>query len=684
MLEIDGIILRYGSRILLNETSLQFKRGNVYTISGPSGIGKSSLLNKIGLIATDLGDMSYSYDGHSLNLTDGEAVSNFIAQHIGFIFQDKNLIRQFSVYDNLALLVKSQSEADDLDDRVDECLKKLGLLDKKYTFPYDLSGGEEQRVAIARAIITDKDIILADEPTNSLDKENREKITNLLVDLAHHYQKIVIIVSHDDEVLKYGDVHIRFLDQRIEQEEKSPIKKEGVRDIFNLSIKQKIDLPKRKFPISKIVTGLLIFFVALSSLMFNITGLFQSHYQQLLDNSLENGFLVMNDNLGIKGKQVYDDFLSFTTDEVEFLVASAAILKVTPYLEFPYQGLTFENPEQSTQQINPEITLNGKTITLSSPYSIQPLFQTNMTERNIEYIDRTTKQGLIVSESFIATQNLSSELGTFPRITLDYYVPVALYKGEMTTDTGEILDSDGNIYVKQRREFKIIGILKNSYPFQYSIYGNSFFMIADEILHLQQELQQDEKLPEELGRLPVSSWQSSAYHIKTKNSTAVSEEIDRIKQLPSVTIVSSAEDYQSLKDILAYVRKVSTYIGLVILLLMGLCLFFVFFQVSNTRKEEVGILKAIGFNSKAVRRFYYRELVQYAISVGSMALLVSFLLVVLLAFLLDLDIRDVVRVMILNVITLPLVSFGAIVASGLLPIYKACQKSPVDCIRLNR
>ncbi|HFI0145261.1 TPA: ATP-binding cassette domain-containing protein [Streptococcus suis] len=577
MLEIDGIILRYGSRILLNETSLQFKRGNVYTISGPSGIGKSSLLNKIGLIATDLGDMSYSYDGHPLNLTDGEAVSNFIAQHIGFIFQEKNLIRQFSVYDNLALLVKSQSEADDLDDRVDECLKKLGLLDKKYTFPYDLSGGEEQRVAIARAIVTDKDIILADEPTNSLDKENREKITNLLVELAHHYQKIVIIVSHDDEVIKYGDVHIRFLDQRIEQEEKNTFKKEGARDIYNLSIKQKIDLPKRKFPISKIVTGLLIFFVALSSMMFNITGLFQSHYQQLLDNSLENGFLVMNDNLGIKGKQVYDDFLSFTTDEVEFLADSVAILNVTPYLEFPYQGLTFENPEQSTQQINPEITLNGKTITLSSPYSIQPLFQTNMTERNIEYIDRTTKQGLIVSESFIATQNLSSELGTFPRITLDYYVPVALYEGEMTTDTGEILDSDGNIYVKQRREFKIIGILKNSYPFQYSIYGNSFFMMADEMLHLQQELQQDEELPEVLGGLSVSSWQSSAYHIKIKNSTAVSEEIDRIKQLPSVTIVSSAEDYQSLKDILAYVRKVSTYIGLVILLLMGLCLFFVFF-----------------------------------------------------------------------------------------------------------
>ncbi|HFI0145262.1 TPA: FtsX-like permease family protein [Streptococcus suis] len=106
--------------------------------------------------------------------------------------------------------------------------------------------------------------------------------------------------------------------------------------------------------------------------------------------------------------------------------------------------------------------------------------------------------------------------------------------------------------------------------------------------------------------------------------------------------------------------------------------------MSNTRKEEVGILKAIGFNSKAVRRFYYRELVQYAISVGSMALLVSFLLVVLLAFSLDLDIRDIVRVMILNVITLPLVSFGVIVTSGLLPIYKACQKSPVDCIRLNR
>ena len=80
----------------------------------------------------------------------GEAVSNFI-QHIGFIFQDKNLIRQFSVYDNLALLVKSQSEADDLDDRVDECLKKLGLLDKNTLSLMIYQVERNKRVAVARA-----------------------------------------------------------------------------------------------------------------------------------------------------------------------------------------------------------------------------------------------------------------------------------------------------------------------------------------------------------------------------------------------------------------------------------------------------------------------------------------------------------------------------------------------------
>ncbi|MGT2732811.1 ABC transporter ATP-binding protein/permease [Streptococcus ruminantium] len=684
MLEIRKLDIRYGQKLLLKETSLQLEKGKVYTISGVSGVGKSSLLNKIGLIATDLGQMIYSYDGRRLNLSDEKQVSDFIATHIGFIFQEKNLLRHVNVYDNIALLLNNAQQIVGKDDRIDHYLEELGLSDKKYAFPYDLSGGEEQRVAIARALIADKDIILADEPTNSLDKDNRKKITDLLVDLAHRYQKIVVIVSHDDEVIDRGDVHLRLSNQTIEKVFTKEVEKQDQCLDKEVGILQKIDLPKRKFPIPKIVTGLLVCFIAISTLLFNITGLFQSHYQTLLDHSLENGLLAIKDTLDIKGKQVYDDFLSFTDKEISNLKQSDVISQVNPYLEFPYKGITLDTTQAGGIDVQPEVTVNGKTVALKSPYSIQPLFPTNMTERNIEYIDRTATQGLIVSESFLASQNLGNEISGQTKLTLDYYVPIALYKGQVTKSTGEIVDSDGDIFVKQRREFPIIGILKDSYPFQYSVHPNSFFMRVNEMLSLQEEAKKGVVLPDELGGLPVAEWRSSAYHITVANSTDVPGELSRLKKMPHVTTVSSSEDYQSLKHMLSYVRTVSTSVAVLILSLMILCLFFVFFQISNTRKEEVGILKALGFSSAAVRRFYYKELTIYTRSVCVMSLVMSVVLVAALAVSLQLKQQDVLAVVMRNFLTLPLVAFGAIVTSGLVPIYKACQTSPVDCIRLNR
>lgn len=216
MFEIHNLSIKYGKKTLLLPTSLKFKEGKLYTIYGKSGVGKSSLLNKIGLISEYDPKVTYIYDGSKIDTSNKKVVSSFIAQNIAFIFQSHNLIKDLTVYDNLKISLNFfKLSTKEIEDKIDNILSELGILELKDVYPEDLSGGEEQRVSIARGMITDKSIILADEPTNSLDSENREIVSSLLVKLANKYNKIVIVVSHDEYVINKGDIKLHFEDQKL-------------------------------------------------------------------------------------------------------------------------------------------------------------------------------------------------------------------------------------------------------------------------------------------------------------------------------------------------------------------------------------------------------------------------------------------------------------------------------------
>ena len=312
MFEIHNLSIKYGKKTLLLPTSLKFKEGKLYTIYGKSGVGKSSLLNKIGLISEYDPKVTYIYDGSKIDTSNKKVVSSFIAQNIAFIFQSHNLIKDLTVYDNLKISLNFfKLSTKEIEDKIDNILSELGILELKDVYPEELSGGEEQRVAIARGMITDKHIILADEPTNSLDSENREIVSSLLLKLANKYNKIVIVVSHDEYVINKGNIKLHFEDQKLigmKEEAGCNSQEEWHASKLKKQIRLKVQKKRKVPPLPLFLLILISFTVSLAVGSINIQSLFSSKYQRLISSSLENGFLVINDSIGLGTSKVIDDF----------------------------------------------------------------------------------------------------------------------------------------------------------------------------------------------------------------------------------------------------------------------------------------------------------------------------------------------------------------------------------------
>ena len=197
----------------LNGVNLTIKEGEFVSIIGPSGSGKSTLLNMLG--ALDVPD-SGSITVAGQDLTTSKKLNEFRATSIGFVFQLHNLIPNISVRENIEIPMYTQGlKSGEMKNKALKLLDDVGLKDKADILPNKLSGGERQRVAIARALANDPSIILADEPTGSLDSKTSTKILRQLIDLHEHKNVTLIIVTHDMDVAKLADRVIEVLDGEI-------------------------------------------------------------------------------------------------------------------------------------------------------------------------------------------------------------------------------------------------------------------------------------------------------------------------------------------------------------------------------------------------------------------------------------------------------------------------------------
>ena len=197
----------------LNGVNLTIEEGEFVSIIGPSGSGKSTLLNMLG--ALDIPDSGViNVAGQDLNSS--KKLNEFRSEKIGFIFQLHNLIPNISVRENVEIPMYTQGlSSSEMKNRALKLLDDVGLKDKADILPSKLSGGERQRVAIARALANEPSIILADEPTGSLDSKTSSKILKQLIDLHESKNVTLIIVTHDMDVAKLADRVIEVLDGEI-------------------------------------------------------------------------------------------------------------------------------------------------------------------------------------------------------------------------------------------------------------------------------------------------------------------------------------------------------------------------------------------------------------------------------------------------------------------------------------
>lgn len=229
MLEIKNINKSYGNVHVLNDVSLTVPEGEITAIVGPSGAGKTTLLQIAGsLLVPDTGYVDY--DGIVINRLKEKKVAKFRNQNIGFVFQFHELLPEFTAAENVALpaMIGGMSRRKALE-KAGMLLRQLGLGHRLRHKPGELSGGERQRTAIARALINDPKIILADEPTGSLDSHNREEIQHLISSLCSERGHTFLMVTHDSSLASIAHSVVTMRDGRIVD----IVKNVGITDFFS-------------------------------------------------------------------------------------------------------------------------------------------------------------------------------------------------------------------------------------------------------------------------------------------------------------------------------------------------------------------------------------------------------------------------------------------------------------------
>jgi putative ABC transport system ATP-binding protein len=199
----------------LDRVNLEVERGEVVLLMGPSGSGKTTLISILGCILRPTSGSVRIMGEEVTNLSEKQ-LPRVRLKNIGFIFQGFNLFPTLTAGENVELaldLISQRGAAARA--KAGTFLDQVGLGPKYNSFPADLSGGEKQRVAVARALSTDPHIILADEPTAALDSHSGRTVMELLRDLSHRHDRAVVVVTHDNRVLEFGDRVVRIEDGRI-------------------------------------------------------------------------------------------------------------------------------------------------------------------------------------------------------------------------------------------------------------------------------------------------------------------------------------------------------------------------------------------------------------------------------------------------------------------------------------
>ena len=215
MIELRNITKSFGNLQVLKGIDLDIARGEVVSIVGPSGAGKTTLLQIMGTLDTPDGG-EIRVDGQQLNGMSQKALAQFRNKHIGFVFQFHQLLPEFTALENVMIpaMIARQPQKETRQQAM-QLLELMGLSGRADHKPGELSGGERQRVAVARALINKPSVILADEPSGSLDTQNKNELHQLFFDLRRQMGQTFVICTHDEELARLTDRTIHLKDGEV-------------------------------------------------------------------------------------------------------------------------------------------------------------------------------------------------------------------------------------------------------------------------------------------------------------------------------------------------------------------------------------------------------------------------------------------------------------------------------------
>ena len=217
MIEISNITKNFGNLQVLRGVNMRIGKGEVVSIVGPSGAGKTTLLQIIGTLERPTSG-SVRFLGEELATKSDKQLATFRNRQVGFVFQFHQLLPEFTALENVIIpaLIAGRNRAE-AEKEAMELLAIMGVAERASHKPSEMSGGENQRVAVARALINRPSLILADEPSGSLDSKNRQELHKWFFELRDRYNQTFLIVTHDEELASMSDRTIRMVDGLVKE-----------------------------------------------------------------------------------------------------------------------------------------------------------------------------------------------------------------------------------------------------------------------------------------------------------------------------------------------------------------------------------------------------------------------------------------------------------------------------------